>query len=320
MKQAPIDPGMMRFYKELSKHSPPESASWPLDKQRSAWEDVCRMFRSPMPAGLRVAHLDIDGIHVRLYFPPGEAVKPGVIYFHGGGWVVGSCETHEDMVAEMAMGADCVIAMIDYRLAPEHPHPAQLEDSLKVLQWMRTEGRKFRIDPDNITGAGDSAGGQMTVGLCLELKARGRPQLAGQVLIYPVLGCDTGTASYIRNAEAPNLTRAEMIFYLESFLGPRGNPNWTDPRAVPNLATDIAGLPPAFITVSAHDPLFDDGIIFAEKLKAAGIPVEVREELDLPHSYMRARRDSQAAMAGFLAIIAALRSLAHAGRLPETKI
>ncbi len=265
MKQAPIDPGMMRFYKELSKHSPPESATWPLDKQRSAWEDVCRMFRSPMPAGLRVAHLDIEGIHVRLYFPPGEAVKPGVIYFHGGGWVVGSCETHEDMVAEMAMGADCVIAMIDYRLAPEHPHPAQLEDSLKVLQWMRTEGRKFRIDPDNITGAGDSAGGQMTVGLCLELKARGLPQLAGQVLIYPVLGCDTGTASYIRNAEAPNLTRAEMIFYLESFLGLRGNPNWSDPRAVPNLATDLSGLPPAFITAAAHDPLFDDAVDLCTK-------------------------------------------------------
>ena len=309
MTRTAIDPGMMRFYKELSKHSPPESATWPLDQQRSAWEGVCKMFQSPRPSSIEVEDLDIDGTHVRLYRPKGNGLKPGCIYFHGGGWVVGSCETHDDMVAEMAAGADCVMVMVDYRLAPENPHPAQLEDSLKVLLWMRDAGQQHGIDPSNIMGAGDSAGGQMTVGLAMALRDAGAPQLKGQVLIYPVLGADTETASYIVNRDAPNLTRDEMMFYLESFLGPRGGRNWQDPYAVPNIATNLKGMPPAFITVAAHDPLHDDGIIFAEKLKAAGVPVEVREEPALPHSYMRARYESEPAMAGFKAIVTALRKM-----------
>lgn len=316
MTSLPVDQGMLAFYKELSKLSPPESASWPLPRQRESWDKVCAAFRAPRPARLMVEDLDVEGIHVRVYRPPGESPKPGVIYFHGGGWVLGSCETHDDMCAELADQADVVVVMVDYRLAPEHPHPAQLADSHTVLDWMRSAGRALGIDPTHIIGAGDSAGGQMTAGLAQSLRDRGLPQLRGMVLIYPVLGADTGTPSYVRNAHAPCLTRDEMIYYLESFLGPRGGTNWTDPLAVPNLATDLTALPPAFITVAAHDPLCDDGRIFRDKLAAAGIPVALREEPALAHSYMRARHVSAPAMAGFKAIAAAVRSLAHEGKLP----
>lgn len=317
MAQQPVDPGMLSFYKELSKLSPPESAHWPLPEQRKGWDDVCRMFRAKRPERLLVEDLDADGVHVRVFRPPGEAPKPGVIYFHGGGWVVGSCETHDDMCAEMADEADCVVVLVDYRLAPEHPHPAQLEDSYTVLAWMRSSGRALGIDPSRIIGAGDSAGGQMTVGLALSLRDQGLPQMRGQVLIYPVLGADTETGSYLRNANAPCLTRDEMIFYLESFLGPRDNPNWTDPYAVPNLAANLSNLPPAFITVAAHDPLCDDGKIFFRKLKGDGIAAAIREEPALAHSYMRARHVSKPAMAGFEAIVDAIRHLAHEGMLPD---
>ena len=316
MTSQPVDEGMLTFYKELSKHSPPESASWPLPEQRAAWDGVCRMFRAPRPDRLMVEDLDVDGTHVRVYRPPGESPKPGVIYFHGGGWVVGSCETHDDMCAELADQADVVVVMVDYRLAPENPHPAQLEDSLKVLAWMRSAGRALGIDPSHIVGAGDSAGGQMTVGLALALRDQGLPQLRGMVLIYPVLGADIETSSYIRNANAPCLTRDEMIYYLESFLGPRGSKNWSDPYAVPNSATDISGLPPAYITVAAHDPLCDDGIIFHDKMKAAGLAAALREEPALAHSYMRARHVSKPAMEGFKAIANAVKHLAHEGSLP----
>jgi acetyl esterase len=316
MAQQPVDPGMLSFYEELSRHSPPESALWPLDEQRAAWDGVCAMFRARRPPGLMVEDLDIGGTHVRVYRPPGEAPKPGVIYFHGGGWVVGSCETHDDMCAELAVEADCVVVMPDYRLAPEHPHPAQLEDSHKVLDWMRTSGRALGIDPSRIMGAGDSAGGQMTVGLAQSLRDQGLKQLRGMALIYPVLGADTETSSYIRNANAPCLTRAEMTFYLESFLGARGGKNWNDPYAVPNIAKDVSGLPPAFITVASHDPLCDDGIIFRDKLLAAGIAVALREEPALAHSYMRARHVSKPAMTGFKAIANAMKHLAHEGYLP----
>jgi acetyl esterase len=316
MSDLPIDPGMLRFYEELLKHSPPESVNWPLPEQRKGWEDVCRMFRAPRPECLMVEDLNVEGVHIRIFRPPGEAPKPGVIYFHGGGWVLGSCETHDDMCAEMAMGADSVVVAVDYRLAPEHRHPAQLEDSLKVLAWMREQGRALAIDPSRIVGAGDSAGGQMTVGLALWLRDHGMQQLIGQVLIYPVLGADVDTPSYQRNAEAPCLTRSDMIYYLESFLGPRGSANWTNPNAVPLLAPDLSRLPPAFITVAAYDPLYDDGVMMEARLRAAGVPVMLRREPVLAHSYMRARNESKPAMAGFQAIVAAVRSLGHDGCLP----
>ncbi len=314
---AAVDPGMLEFYKKLCEHSPPESASWPLDRQRQAWDDVCRMFRASRPERLIVEDLDANGVHVRIFRPPGNAPKPGMIYFHGGGWVLGSCETHDDMCAELADRADVVAVLVDYRLAPEHRHPAQLEDSHAVLEWMRSAGRAMGIDPSHIIGAGDSAGGQMSVGLALSLRDRGLPQLRGQVLIYPVLGADTATPSYIRNAHAPCLTRDEMIFYLESFLGPGGGRNWRDPYAVPNIADDVSGLPPAVIAVAEHDPLCDDGIIFHGKLTAAGVPAMIRREPTLAHSYMRARHVSKPAMEGFDAIVKAVHLLAHEGALPE---
>ena len=317
MPQTPVDAGMLKFYAELSRHSPPESANWPLERQRQAWDDVCRLFRAGRPKGLFVEDIEANGVHVRLFRPAGNTPKPGVIYFHGGGWVLGSCETHDDMCAELADTADVAVVLVDYRLAPEHPHPAQLEDSVAVLEWMRSSGRAVGIDSTHVIGAGDSAGGQMTVALAQWLRDRGQPQLRGQVLIYPVLGADTETGSYRRNANAPCLTRGEMIFYLECFLGPRGSKAWRDPYAVPNLATDLDSLPPAFITVAAHDPLCDDGELFYEKLKVARIPAKLRREPALTHSYMRARHVSQPAMDGFMAISEAIHMLAHGGCLPR---
>ena len=306
-----IDPGMLSFYQELSAQTPAGSENWPLERQRLAWNELCKQFRAPRPAGLIVADLETDGLKFRLFVPDGAGLKPGVIYGHGGGWVLGGPETHDDMCAEMSKGADCVVALVDYRLAPEHKHPAQLQDCLKIWHWMKAEGFAHQIDADRILAAGDSAGGQMSVALALALKEQGLPQLKAMVLIYPVLGADLNTPSYIRNAKAPCLTRDEMKFYLNSFLGAKGDRNWHDEKAVPNLAQDVSGLPPTFIAVAAHDPLYDDGLIFGAKLKAAGINCELREEPALTHSYMRARNVSAPAKKGFDAIVEALRSLSH---------
>ena len=157
----------------------------------------------------------------------------------------------------------------------------------------------------------------MSAGLALHLKALRLPQLRGMVLIYPGLGADFNSPSYIRNANAPCLTKPEMIFYLDCFLGPKGNPNWRDPKAIPNIAENLKRLPPAFITVAAHDPLRDDGFIFHDKMKASGIPVALREEPVLAHSYMRARHVSAPAKKGFNAIVEALKSLGHRECLPD---
>ena len=151
----------------------------------------------------------------------------------------------------------------------------------------------------------------MSVGLALALRELHLAQLIGMALIYPVLGANMNTSSYQRNANAPCLTRDEMKFYLDAFLGPQDSPSWRNEKAVPNLVQDVSGLPPAFITVAEHDPLCDDGLIFHEKLKAGGILSTLRREPELAHSYMRARHHSKPAMEGFKAIVAALQAMAH---------
>jgi acetyl esterase len=311
----PLDPGMRAFCAEIAASTPPEALDWPLDRQRAAWDDVCRSFRSPRPPSIAVETLTIDGpggpLRLRIYRPAGGSAKPGLLYFHGGGWMLGSLDTHDDMCAEMAEGGDVVVVAVDYRLAPENPHPAQFEDNLAAYRFVRRHGPAYGLDPQRLLAGGDSAGGQMTAALAIHLRDEDWPQLMGQILIYPVLAADVETPSYRRNATAQSLTKAEMIHYLEAFLGPPNSPAWTDKRALPLLETDFSRLPPAFITAAAHDPLHDDAIAYAERLQEAGVPVTLRREPALGHSYMRARRVSRPAADGFAAIVAAIRALAH---------
>ena len=315
MTTAPFDAESRSHLAAQAKDAGPWDPAWPLARQRQVWEDQCKRVRARRPDRLMVEDLAVEAIHVRIYRPPGEHPKPGVLYAHGGGWTMGSCETHDDLCAELADQADVVVVCFDYRLAPEHPHPAQVEDALTVLDWMKSSGRAIGIDPTHIMAAGDSAGGQVAAGLALALKRDGGPRLRGLVLINPAVGADTGTMSYREHASSPALSRDEMIECLAALLGPKGSANWSDPTGVPNMAKDVSGLPPTFITVAAHDPLHDDGVIFAEKLKAAGVAVHLREEPALAHSYWRSRHHSKAAMAGFRAIADAVRHHAHGGAL-----
>ena len=260
------------------------------------------MSSSPVPAGLwRFA----------CTARPAGRRGPAVLYFHGGGWILGSLETHDDMCAEMAMGAGVVVVAVDYRLAPEHPHPAQFHDNLAARDWILAHGPAHGIDPARLMAAGDSAGGQMTAALALHLRDAGLPQLIGQVLIYPVLGADVDTPPIAATPSRSRSPRPRWSIISAAFLGPPGSPSWRDKRAVPLLETDYARLPPAFVTAAGHDPLHDDATAYAARLAAAGAPVEVRREPVLGHSYMRARGVSAPAAAGFSAIVDAIGRLAH---------
>jgi acetyl esterase len=315
MASLPFDTEMQAYLAEQARLNGPWAPDWPLARQREVWEAECRRARARRPDRLMVEDLQAGGIHVRIYRPPGEDPKPALLHAHGGGWTMGSCETHDDLAAEIADEADVVSVLFDYRLAPEHPHPAQIQDAATVLDWIRSTGRAVGIDPARIVLSGDSAGGQVAAGLALALAREGERPLRGLVLINPGLSADLETGSCLRNANAPGLSRAEMLGYLTAFLGPKDTGNWSDPLALPNLAPDVSGLPPSFITAAGHDPLFDDGVRFHAKLKAAGIAAVLREEPALAHSYWRARHASKAAMAGFKAIVEAVRQLGHEGLL-----
>lgn len=317
MASLPFDPEMKAHLAEQARLNGAWDPDWPLARQREVWEAECRRARARRPDRLMVEDLHAGGIHVRVYRPPGEDPKPALLHAHGGGWTMGSCETHDDLAAEIADGADVVSVLFDYRLAPEHPHPAQIEDAATVLDWIRSTGRAMGMDPARIVLSGDSAGGQVAAGLALALARQGEKPLRGLVLINPGLSADLESESCLRNASAPGLSRAEMLDYLTALLGPKHNGNWSDPLALPNLAPDVSGLPPSFITVAGHDPLFDDGVRFHAKLRAAGVAAVLREEPALAHSYWRARHASKAAMAGFRAIVEAVRQLGHEGLLRE---
>ena len=317
MSNVAFDAEMRRFLEEQAKAAGPAEPDWPLPRQRAAWEEMCRKARARRPQRLMVEDMEVEGIHLRIYRPPGEDPKPGVLHAHGGGWTMGSSETHDDLCAELADQADVVVVCFDYRLAPEHPHPAQVQDAATVLDWMRSAGRAIGIDPTHIIASGDSAGGQVAAGLALTLRRQGSMPLRGLVLINPALGADTDTPSYIAHANSSAWGRDEMIKCLAALLAAKESGNWEDETAIPNLVMDARGLPPCFITVAGHDPMHDDGVIFFEKLKAAGVPANLREEPSLGHSYWRARHASRAAMTGFGAIVDAVRHLAHEGQLPR---
>lgn len=316
MADHPFDPETQSFLAAQARAAAPWDDAWPLSRQRTEWEAQCRKASARRPARLMVEDIVVEGLRLRIYRPPGEDAKPGVLHAHGGGWTMGSVDTHDDFCAELADRADVVVVSFDYRLAPEHPHPAQIEDAKAVLDWMRSSGRAVGLDPTHILVSGDSAGGQVAAGLALSLAREGARPIRGLVLVNPALGADTETASYRRFAQSPTLSRAEMIASLDALLGPVGSASRKDPLAVPNIAEDASGLPPTYITVAGHDPLHDDGVIFFEKLKAAGRPAALREEPALAHSYWRHRHASRAAMAGFTAIVEAVRHLAHEGALP----
>jgi acetyl esterase len=287
----PLDSGMVSFAAALSKLTPPEAVDWPLDRQRAAWDEVCRSFRAPRPAGVAVEDIAIAGpggpLALRIYRPAGATLRPGVLYFHGGGWVLGSLETHDDMCAEIAAGADVVVVAVDYRLAPENPHPAQFFDNLAALAHVRDNGDRHGIDPNRLLAAGDSAGGQMTAALVLHLRDNGLPQLAGQVLIYPGLGGDMNTGSYLTQAHAPMLTRADVV--AGSTIRHGGAAPGDDPTALPLRDSDFRDLPPTVAIAAECDPLADDCAAYAAAITAAGGRAVAYTEPGLVHGWLRAR-------------------------------
>ena len=298
------DPGIRAFLVAGERFYPPDAVNFTMAEQRAFYDRYCAHFRKERPASVVAEDVSLGGVACRHYRKQGTADAPVMVYLHGGGFVLGGLESHDDVCAEICDGAGIAVIAVAYRLAPEHPFPAAFEDCWAVLK--EVAARHSRI----IVG-GDSAGGNLAAALALKARDEGGPRLQGQVLIYPGLGGDMTRGSYVTQSHAPGLSTADVIYYRDTYKG--GGHRYAEPLR----ETDYSGLPPAFLVAAALDPLHDDCNDYAERLRAAGIAAHVREEPLLVHAFIRARNMSAPARQSFDAITAACASLAHHGRLPD---
>jgi len=234
-----------------------------------------REFAAPGPAGL---------IPLRAYRGTGTLSGeplPALVYYHGGGWVVGDLDSHDWTCRMIANAADCAVVSVDYRLAPEHPFPAAYDDSLAAAKWIAANASLLRIDPARISVGGDSAGGNLAAAVAIALRDEGRIALKTQVLTYPIVDL---TAPYDeRFAQGVALTNASMRYYIDAYAPDMAQrKNW---RASPMLAASLKGLPPALIVLAGFDPLCAEGEAYAARLAKEGVDTKVRRYPGQMHGF-----------------------------------
>jgi acetyl esterase len=242
---------------------------------------------------LVISHGDLTDIPVRIYWPPGSSIEehrdlPVVVFYHGGGFALGDLETHDPVARAHAVGAEAIVVSVDYRLAPEHPFPAGLDDCWAALQWTAEHAAQLGGDPNRIAVAGDSAGGNLAAVMAQLARDNGGPKLAFQLLWYPTTAANLSLPSFAENADAPILNRNVIDAFLTWYIP---GVDITDPTALPATmapanAADFSGLAPAYIGTAEHDPLRDEGAHYAELLNAAGVPAELSNESTLVHGYV----------------------------------
>ncbi|MBX3607723.1 MAG: alpha/beta hydrolase [Piscinibacter sp.] len=257
-----------------AKGIPPVHVLSPADA-RSAYRDR-RFFTQPdAPAVAEVRDLQAPGpqgpVPLRLYRPAGAAAGqrlPGLLYLHGGGWVIGDLDTHDTLCRELANGSGAAVVAVDYRLAPEHAFPAAVDDTLAALRWVHAQAEALGLDAARLAVGGDSAGGNLAAVAAIAARDAGGPALALQLLIYPATDQRHGAASHAALGEGYLLTRDSMLYYRRHYLPDPAQ--YLDWRASPLLQADLAGLPPALVLTAGFDPLRDEGLAYAQRLTEAG--------------------------------------------------
>ncbi|NOC84205.1 alpha/beta hydrolase [Ruegeria sp. HKCCD6428] len=293
-----IDEETWAFIRRTAESYPDDAVDLSIEDQRRVYDTMCQDFRQPRPAGVETEDRTADGVPVRIY-SAGQPTRT-VIYFHGGGFVVGGLESHDDVCAELCAQTGYRVVAVDYRLCPEHVHPAQFDDCWAAANWAAT---KFG---DPLILAGDSAGGNLAA--AVSHYARGRMDgILGQVLIYPGLGGDRTRGSYQEHAQAPLLTLDEIKFY--ETVRCVGDPPKGDPTYAPLQDSDFSNLPPTVVVTADCDPLRDDGQVYCSRINAAGGQAHWINEFGLVHGYLRARTSVKRAADSFERISVAIEAL-----------
>lgn len=224
-------------------------------------------------------------IPLRIYVPKGDGPFPGVVFLHGGGWIIGDLDSHDNICRAIANRAGAVVVSVDYRLAPEHRFPAALEDSVDATLWAADTAAELGIDPRRLVVAGDSAGANMATVVAAKARDAGRPALALQVLIYPVTNLSAfDTESHREFAEDHFLTRSLMEWFVAGYI-PDASTR-TSSEASPAFISDLAGLPPALVITAECDPLRDEGEAYAKRMQDSGVPVTLTRYKGMIHPFL----------------------------------
>ena len=256
----------------LQRQVPPVHTLTPADA-RSMYRDRRAYTQPDPPAVAEVLNLHTDGaVPLRLYRPLGLGVQPVLVYFHGGGWTIGDLDTHDVLCRQLCAAAGVVVVAVDYRLAPEHPFPAAVDDCVAATRWVRREATALGVDGTRVAVGGDSAGGNLAAVVALSLRDAGDAALAAQLLIYPATDQRAITASHTTNGQGYLLTSDSVAYFRGCYVADAAQ--WTDWRVSPLLAADFTRLPPALVLTAGYDPLRDEGLQYADALSAAGGKVQ----------------------------------------------
>jgi acetyl esterase len=282
----PLDEDVKMLLSLLAAPGAPSLTSMSVEDARANMRNLTSL-RTGAEELPRVENRTIPGPHgdipVRLFAASTEKDLPILVYFHGGGWVLGDLDTHDGTCRTLAKQIGGIVVSVDYRLAPEHKFPMALDDCYAATVWVHANAAGIGGDPRKLAVGGDSAGGNLSA--CVSLKARdeGRPRIVHQLLVYPVTDARFDTASYRDNSEGYFLSRSDMQCFWDHYLATDGDAE--NPYAAPLRSSDLRGLPSATVITAEFDPLRDEGEAYARKLKDAGVPVELRRYDGVIHGF-----------------------------------
>jgi acetyl esterase len=306
----PVDPQIQQMLDALAAREYGGVSSGTPAEGRAAFRLLTVDLRRPdtiVPVA-EVEDLDVPGatgrLPARVYRPGSEGPHPTVVFFHGGGYVIGDIDTHDNQARTLCREVDAVVLSVGYRLAPEHPFPAGLEDCEAATRWAGEHVERLGGDPGRMAVAGDSAGGNLAAVVARRARDAGGPPLAAQLLIYPGTDHAGDYPSRTENGEGLFLTLADMRWFSDHYVGTADR---SDPDLSPVLATDLGGLPPAVVVTAQYDPLRDEGEAYAHALERAGVPVTLRRFDGLIHGFFDLAALSPAAAEAVRATCAELR-------------
>jgi acetyl esterase len=281
-----LDPQARAVLDQMAAMGGPPLHEMPVSEARKSFAALATMQGEPeavAKAEDRTLPGAAAGIPVRIYTPAGKGSLPVLVYFHGGGWVIGNIETSDGLCRTLANAAGCIVVSVDYRLAPEHPFPAAVDDAYGAALWAVENAASFGGDPSRVAVGGDSAGGNLAAVVAQAARDRGKPALTFQLLVYPVTDAACDTPSYGENADGYLLTRDAMRWFWNHYT--RSDADRRNPHASPLRAGSLTGLPAALVITAEFDPLRDEGERYARRLRDAGVPVQLTRYEGMIHGF-----------------------------------